>query len=132
MDPNNDTAHSYVQILTNCFCMVACMIIQFLCRAGSFETPSPQHSEIDVPGPALKKRKTKDVFEEAVLLHLHKAEERRQSRQEKTDDDHFALHVGAVLKKLPPGQKAVARVKIEQILLDAEYHGPSTPPSIHY
>ena len=38
------------------------MIIQFLCRAGSFETPSPQHSEIDVPGPALKKEEDKRCF----------------------------------------------------------------------
>ena len=104
------------------------MIIQYLCRAGSFETPSPQHSEIDVPGPALKKRKTKDVFEEAYIKQ--KSEGKARKRQMMTIS--LYIHVGAVLKRPPPRQKAVARVKIEQILLDAEYHEPSTPPSIHY
>lgn len=92
-----------------------------------------------VAGPAPKKRKGtgRDDFEDAVLQHFKdRAEERRQNKREETDDDYFGLHVAAVLKKLPARSKALARLRIEQILLDAEFpepHAPPpTPPSMQY
>ena len=61
-----------------------------------------------------------------------KKTEEKKKRQEDTDDDHFGQHVAAVLKRLPNRTKAIARLKIEKILMDVEFlelHSFSTPYS---
>ena len=65
-------------------------------------TPSRQLCEKeDTLGPPSKKR-NRDDFEEAMLLHLkEQAQERRQRREEEFDEDHFVRDVAAVLKRIP-------------------------------
>ena len=73
-----------------------------------------------------------DEVEDAFLQHLCEKAEDRKKRQEDTDDDHFGWHVAAVLKRLPNRAKAIARLKIEQVLMDVEFpepHSFSTPYS---
>ena len=43
---------------------------------------------------------------------------------EDTDEDHFGCHIIAVLKRLPGHARAMARLRIEQVLLDAEFPEP--------
>ena len=76
----------------------------------------------------------KDDLEEAMLLHLkERAEERKRCRQaEDTDDDHFGRHVAAVLKRLPNRAKAMARLRIKQVLLDSEFPEPHAPLHMQY
>ena len=73
-----------------------------------------------------------DEVEDAFLQHGREKAEEREKRQEDTDDDHFGWHVAAVLKILPNRAKAIARLKIEQVLMDVEFpelHSLSTPYS---
>ena len=89
-----------------------------------------------MPGPASKKKKGRGYFDEAVLQHFKEcAEERRRSKQEENDDDYFGRQVAVVLKKLPAIAKALARLRIEQTLLDAEFPDPHAlpqPPPMQY
>ena len=55
---------------------------------------------------------------------MNKKADKRKKRQEDTDDDHFGRHVAAVLKRLPNRAKAIARLKIEQVLMDVEFPEP--------
>ena len=93
-------------------------------------TPSTQTQEpaeqLEL-GPSRKKKKTStDPIEEALLQHLHEEAEERRRRVvvEDTDGDHFGRHVSAVLKRLPGHARAMARLRIEQVLLDAEFPEP--------
>ena len=106
----------------------------FLCTFSSDLTPSPQSEAADTPGAPVKKRKmvVRDDFEEAMLQHLKERTEERKNRKQDTDDDHFGRHVTSVLKRLPNRAKAVARLRIEQVLLDAEFPEPHAPPHVHY
>ena len=61
----------------------------------------------------------RDDFEEAMLQHLKERTEERKNRKQDKDDDHFGRHVTSVFKRLPNRAKAVARLRIEQVLLDA-------------
>ena len=85
-------------------------------------TPSRQLCEKeDTLGPPSKKR-NRDGFKEAMLLHLkEQAQERRRRREEELNEEHFGRHVAAVLKRLPNRVKATARHRIEQVLLDADF-----------
>ena len=63
-------------------------------------------------------------------MHLkERAEERKRQQTEDTDEDHFGQHVTAVLKRLPGRARAVAKLRIEQILVDAEF--PEPEPYMH-
>ena len=93
-------------------------------------TPSTQTQEpaeqLEL-GPSRKKKKTStDPIEEALLQHLHEEAEERRRRVvvEDTDGDHFGRHVSSVLKRLPGHARAMARLRIEQVLLDAEFPEP--------
>lgn len=91
-------------------------------------SPSPlPREQIDERAP--KKKKIKDDVEEAVLEHLKERAEDRKRRQQETDDDYFGRHIAGVLKRLPSRAKAIARLKIEQVLLEAEFPEPQTQPT---
>lgn len=92
--------------------------------------PSPTSLENDdksVPA-ACKKRKAvaAHAVDEAFLQYLRNKQDDRMKREEdNTDEDHFGRHVAAVLKRLPNRPKAMARLRIEQVLMEAEF--PETP-----
>ena len=67
-----------------------------------------------------------DALDETLICHLkEQAEDRKRRREEATDEDHFGRHAAAVLKWLPNRAKAMAKLKIEQVLVNSEF--PDSP-----
>ena len=57
-----------------------------------------------------------------MLIHyLQEKSEIRKQRQQETEDDYFGRHVEGVLKRLQNRLKTVARLGIEQVLMDVEF-----------
>ena len=44
--------------------------------------------------------------------------------KERADEDHFGKHVAATLKKLPNRARAMARLRIEEVFINAEFPEP--------
>ena len=90
--------------------------------------PSPQGLDATLSGQSQnKKRKIVrvDEVEDAMLLYLkEQSEERARQKREETDEDHFGKHVAATLKKLPNRARAMARLRIEKVLIHAEFPEP--------
>ena len=74
-----------------------------------------------------KKRKIVrvDEVEDAMRLYLkEQSEERARRKREETDEAHFGKHVAATRKKLPNRARAMARLRIEEVLINAEFTEP--------
>ena len=95
--------------------------------------PSPSTSISDqssapstsTPHQPAKKRKINkgDEIDEAILRSLKDIKERYSEQQQEieTEEALFGRQVAAVLHRLAPRQKAVAKLRIQQILTDAEF-----------
>ena len=74
-------------------------------------------------------------MDEAILKTLQKMEERRARRQDQVDEEQlFGQHVAAVLRRLTGRQKATARLRIEQVLIDVEFPEETqvNPPAFNF
>ena len=66
--------------------------------------------------------KVKDGVEEEMIKCIKDIRQRRDRKQaQENEDDHFGRHVAAVMNRLPNWAKALARLQIEQTLLNAEF-----------
>ena len=88
-------------------------------------SPSPQPHGCEEAESAPKRRKCiRDDVDAAMLLLLQGQAEKRQQRQQLTEDDLFGRHVACVLKRLNNRAKATARLQKEQVLMDCEFPEP--------
>ena len=108
---------------------------QSLCNSGPSGSGAtcitPSHQELDVTPsgqPQTKKRKMirADEVDDAMLLYMkEQSEERARRKREETDEDHFGRHVAASLKRLPNRARAMARLRIEEVLVSTEFPEPA-------
>ena len=93
-------------------------------------SPSPNQAveQDDFIPPAPKKRKqaARNDIDDVLIRHLQEKSDARKQRQQETEDDHFGRHVAGVLKRLPNRMKAVARLQIEQVLMEVEFPEPES------
>ena len=89
------------------------------------ELPSPNSS---IGQPPVKKRKKEnlkvDEVDEALLKGLYQMEESRAQRKKDDEEEFFGKHVAAVLRRLPNRERAMARLRIQQVLMDVEFPEP--------
>lgn len=81
------------------------------------------HTPSNSQPPRPKRAKhTHNSVESEMIKCIQEIKERRATpgRQD-TEEDYFGKHVAEVLKRLPNRAKAIARLEIEKILLEAEY-----------
>ena len=66
---------------------------------------------------------------EYIVQSLKSIEDRRAQRQVVSDDEDvlFGRQIAATLHRLTSRQKAVAKLRIQQVLIDVEF--PDEPPS---
>ena len=91
--------------------VVACPSDSSSLDCSSPSTPSP---------PPSKKRKSirgGDSVDESVLKRLINSQE----RQKQDEDQMFGLQVAATLRRLTNRQKADAKLRIQQVLLEVEF-----------
>ena len=62
-----------------------------------------------------------DEVEEEILKYI---DARRQHREE-NDEELFGKHVAIVLQRLPHRERVMARLRFEQVLIDAKFPEPS-------
>ena len=84
-------------------------------------------SELDSTIPSrqstTKKRKTSSM-DQAIIKCLKHLDEKQPTRV-LDEEELFGMHIAAVLRRLTNRQKAMARLKIEQVLTDVEF--PDSP-----
>lgn len=81
--------------------------------------------------PRPRREQTKDEeVEDALLKTLRGVQEKQQAST--NPNHHFGLEVAERLQQLTPHQAALAKVKIQQIMLECEFPPESYPHSHHY
>ena len=102
---------------------------------SSESSPPSRAQSIDLSSstqPPAKRRKSsrsKDI-DELLVQSINMLQESRKKKEELDDEGHFAHHVAATLRRFNSRQKAVAKLRIEQVLVDVEFTQDhySTPP----
>ena len=87
-------------------------------------SPSASADLVPSPQPPSAKKKKMSLGEEvdvALLRSLKDLEERRARRHEQDEEELFGKHIAAVLRRFSPRQRAQARLRIEQVLIDVEF-----------
>ena len=107
--------------------------------AQSISQPVSPATSIIRQQPAVKKRKVSkgDEIDDMLMRSLKDIQERQNKRSGTDTSDgetHFGNHVAATLRRLTPKQQAIAKLQIDQILLNVEFPcEPYThPPSNYY
>ena len=99
---------------------------------SSSQPPNPAST----PTPSKRSRINKEKDCDAALLEcLSGIESRRQERakeKEMDPDTHFAMDIAARLKKLPPRDKAIAKIKLLEVLTAIEFPTEQYPHTSNY
>ena len=94
--------------------------------APSYISASPGPSEL----PPKRQRKEKNEIDDALLALTRNAQERRLMRERKeaekrNPETHYGLEIAETLNRFTPYQKALAKLKIQQVLLEIEFPNSS-------
>ena len=75
-----------------------------------------------------------DVVGEYIIQSLKNIEERRTQRQaaHEDEDELFGCQIAATLHRLTSRQKAMAKLHIQQVLMDAEFPEESQATNSYY
>ena len=81
-----------------------------------------------------KKKVSKDgeLGEEYIIRSLKSIENRRTQRQDEDEDQLFGRQIATTLHRLTSRQKATAKLRIQQILIDVEFLDETQPAKNHY
>ena len=100
--------------------------------ASSRSTATPASP---IPQPRSQKRKRVQTREEdldqALLQDILDSRERRRGKSAETPKNpevHFGLEIAERLNQMTPRLKAVAKMRIQQVLLEVEFPEPTMPP----
>ena len=96
---------------------------------------SPASSIMHQPVPKKRRcsNKADAAMDEVIIRSLKGIEDRQAKRDHRPEtvdgEGHYGSHVAATLRKLTPKQQAIARLQIDQVLLNVEFPcDPSYPP----
>ena len=98
------------------------------------QSTSPASSSISVspgpsePPPKWQRKEGKNEVDDALLALARSAQERRIVRERKeaekqprNPETHYGLEIAETLNRFTPHQKALAKVRIQQVLLEIEF-----------
>ena len=120
--------------------MLIIIIILPLCsmleEQNSSESPSVSSHSSSHPAQPKKRRREVDPGDEALISSLKevtayaKEIKEKKATREKSPNMHFGMEVAGRLDQLQQRQQAIAKVRIQQVLLDIEYplSTPDYPP----
>ena len=67
---------------------------------------------------------------DAVLLHTLGALAARPNKENEVDPDtHFCMELASHLRRLPPRQNALAKIRLQQVVFDLEYLSTEYTPT---
>ena len=108
--------------------------------AGQSRSSSPRRIAASSPRPQplnqKRRRMTRDEesLDQALLQDILDSHERRAKTAEipKNPEIHFGLDIAERLNCLNPRQKAVAKLRIQRVMLEVEFPEQTTPPPSSY
>ena len=108
--------------------------------AGQSRSSSPRRTAASSPRPQplnqKRRRMTRDEesLDQALLQDILDSRERRAKTAEtpKNPEIHFGLDIAERLNCLNPRQKAVAKLRIQRVMLEVEFPEQTTPPPSSY
>lgn len=113
-------------------CYYCCSIEGDAISGSSSSSPAPLESSSrslsrdQISRPSSKKKKlSKDSEVDDAILQSLKDISARRSDHVPDEEELFSGSVAAVLRRLQPHQKAVARLRIQQVLIDIEFPEPA-------
>ena len=113
----------FIKVQNYCSDLIVCSHIESEENENS-QPVSPAPEPSGVRQPVAKKRKVNKLDDPNtfILKNVPDIQERRSSKAEVADSEaHFGSHVAATLRRLEPRQRAMAKLQIDQVLLNAEF-----------
>ena len=68
-----------------------------------------------------KRRKPRDPVSEQIINYLNSKKSPSEHPQVKTNEEYFALSIVPTLKRMTDKQKALAKIRIQQLLYEIEF-----------
>lgn len=81
-----------------------------------------------------KKKSKADEVDELLVKSLHSLQENKKSTRDLDEEGHYGEQIAATLRRFTVRQKALAKMKIQELLFNIEFDSEhSTPtPAISY
>lgn len=93
----------------------------------------PFHHLITDTGTSLKKKRVrKDDIDELLVKSLNSLQEKKVKTVTNDEEGHFGQQVAATLRRYTPRQRALAKLRIQQVLTDVEFPPEFTSPGNHF
>lgn len=85
------------------------------------------------PHPSAKKRKAKqEDIDELLVKSLYSLQDSKKAKTEQMDEEeHYGQQIAHSLRRLNPRQKALAKIKIQELLFNIEFN-PDPPAPTPY
>ena len=105
--------------------------------ASSQSSPPSRAQSMDLSAsfstqPPAKRRKSSrsEDIDELFVRSINMLQEKRKKKEELDEEGHFAHHAAGTLRRFNSRQKAIAKLRIEQVLVDVEFAQDNyfTPP----
>ena len=127
------------------FCKKFYAYITFISLVDSNQatlSPAPQRKKVGRSGDGTqqptKKRSRKEDIEDVLLQCFKESRERQIARakekeaeklDQKNPEYHYGMEIARTLNEMPPREKAIAKLKIIQVITDIQFP-PDYPPPI--
>ena len=86
---------------------------------------SASHSRSSGTSASNKRRAKADEIDELLVKSLTTLQDNKMSKTEECDEDgYFGQQIAATLRRFTPRQKAIAKLRMQQILVDTEFSEP--------
>ena len=76
-----------------------------------------------------QKHASKEDETDAALLHTLGVLAARPNKEEVDPDTHFCMELASRLRRLPPRQNALAKIRLQQVFFDLEYPSAEYTPT---
>ena len=106
-------------------------------RATSVDTSV---SSLEKQPPTQRRKGCKGDDVDAVIIQSLKGSQERWAQKVTQEEEgkslmndeegHFGMQVAATLRRLTPRQKAIAKLRIDQVLVDVEFPAEPYPPTL--
>jgi hypothetical protein len=101
--------------------------------SSTYSFSSSGSSILQAEGKKGSKRPRPDAVENGILDNLKKPREDKSSQHTDLDEDElFGRQITAIFRRFTKQQKAIARLKIQQVLLETEFGSTTEPMTYTY
>ena len=105
---------------------------------GDITSPDVSLPATPQPPPKKRKKNMPSDVDDAIVKYLQErqtqnSQQQQQQQQQQDEEEHFGKNIAAVMRRFTNRQKAVAKLQIQQVLLNVEFgyggHATTQRPS---